>query len=148
MRDPEELEGLYDELTKRIHAKDDEGVRRVFRELLDTGRSRQEIVSEIVRLIEAKSPNHGENSGKATGARRGFEASAQPESAPAQRASDTFGAPLTRAAESRPKEIDQAELGSSRQDERHRGGEVDEITCAPNPGGGSATSSESEAQTA
>ena len=184
MRHPGELEGLYDELAKRIHAKDDEGVRRVFRELLVTGRSRQEIMSEIVRLIDAKPPNFGENSDKGTGARRAFEPSqtewrqkpstwpdsrarngagqqgfgaekipprpelAPPESAPAQRASDTSGTPLTRAAESRPKETDQAELGSSHQDERHRGGEIDEITCAPNAGGGSAASSESEAQTA
>src|SRR5439155_25720675 len=75
MRHPGELEGLYDELAKRIHAKDDEGVRRVFRELLDAGRSRQEIMSEIVRLIDAKPPNLDENSGKGTGARRAFEPS-------------------------------------------------------------------------
>src|SRR4051812_8938441 len=187
MRDPEELEGLYDELAKRIHAKDDEGVRRVYRELLDAGRSRQEIMSEIVLIIDAKPPNPGENSDNGiVGARRAFVPGqtewrrkprtwpdsratsdagqqgfgfdpekipprpepAHPEAAPAQRASDTSGTALTRAAESRPKEIDQTELGSSRQDERHRGGEVDEITCAPNAGGGSAASSESEAQMA
>ena len=76
MRHPGELEGLYDDLAKRIHAKDDEGVRRVFRELLDAGRSRQEIMSEIVRLIDAKPQNHGENSDKGiVGARRAFEPS-------------------------------------------------------------------------
>ena len=54
VRHPGNVEELYGELAKRIHAKDDEGVRRVFRELLDAGRSRQEIMSEIVRLIDAK----------------------------------------------------------------------------------------------
>src|SRR5256885_13466120 len=75
MRHPGELERLYDELAKRIHAKDDEGVRRVFRELLDAGRSRQEIMSEIVRIIDAKPPNHGENSDNGTGAQQAFEPS-------------------------------------------------------------------------
>src|SRR5437762_5858681 len=72
---PGNLEELYGELAKRIHAKDDEGVRRVFRGLLDTGRSRQEIVSEIVRLVEAKPLNGGENFDNGTGARRAFEPS-------------------------------------------------------------------------
>ena len=174
MNHPGKLEELYGELAKRIHAKDDEGVRRVFRELLDTGRSRQEIVSEIVRLIEAKPLNGGENFDNGTGARRAFEPSqtewrqkpsiwagrpatsgagqqgfgfgaekippsrepTQPESAPAQRASDTSGTPLTRAAESRSKEIDQAELGSSPKNGGRHGVEVDEINCSPNTSGG------------
>ena len=50
---------LYDELAKRIHAKDDDGVRRVFRELLAVGRSRQEIVGEAIRLVEAKPNSNG-----------------------------------------------------------------------------------------
>jgi hypothetical protein len=181
---PGNVEELYDELAKRIHAKDDEGVRRVFRKLLDTGRSRQEIVSEIVRLIDARPPNVAGNSDKGRVARRAFEQSqtewrrkpstwpdsaarngagqqgfgvekirpkpepAQPASAPAQRASDTFRTPLTRAGETSPKQIDQAGLGSSPENEEHRGIGVDEITCAPNAGGGLAASSESEAQTA
>jgi hypothetical protein len=49
---PEETQRLYDELANHIHAKDDGGVRRVFRELLNIGRSRQEIVDAIVRLTD------------------------------------------------------------------------------------------------
>ena len=143
MNHPGKLEELYGELAKRIHAKDDEGVRRVFRELLDTGRSRQEIVSEIVRLVEAKPLNGGENFDNGTGARRAFEPSqtewrqkpsiwagrpatsgagqqgfgfgaekippspepAQPESGPAQRASDTSGTPLARAGRVAPRRL-------------------------------------------
>ena len=45
-------EELYDELANRIEAEDGPGTKRVFRQLLDSGRPRQEIVSHISRLIE------------------------------------------------------------------------------------------------
>ena len=50
-------EELYDELAKRIEAEDGAGTKRVFRQLLDAGRPRQEIVSHISRLIEQRSPD-------------------------------------------------------------------------------------------
>lgn len=46
---------LYDELAERIRAKDDTGVRQVFRELLEAGRPRQEILDEVARLIHGPS---------------------------------------------------------------------------------------------
>ena len=49
---PENPKALYDELAERIRAQDDTGARRVFHELQKTGRSRQEIVAEVSRLIE------------------------------------------------------------------------------------------------
>jgi hypothetical protein len=55
MQTSENSEELYDELAKRIHVKDDMGARRAFRELLDAGRPRQEIVSRVSRLIEKQS---------------------------------------------------------------------------------------------
>jgi len=48
-------EELYDELANRIEAEDGPGTKRVFRQLLDSGRPRQEIVSHISRLIEQRS---------------------------------------------------------------------------------------------
>ena len=48
-------EELYDELANRIEAEDGPGTKRVFRQLLDSGRPRQEIVSHISRLIEQQS---------------------------------------------------------------------------------------------
>src|SRR6185437_2201139 len=45
---------LYDELAERIHAQDDTGARRVFRELQKTGRSRQEIVTQVSLLLEKR----------------------------------------------------------------------------------------------
>jgi hypothetical protein len=51
----EKSEELYDELAKQIDAGDDAGARRVFQELLTTGLARQEIVSQISRLIENRS---------------------------------------------------------------------------------------------
>ena len=65
----EKVEELYNELAKHVHAKDDTEVRRVFRELLDTGRSRQEIVSEVVRLVEGKS-NSGAGATRSTDQKR------------------------------------------------------------------------------
>lgn len=56
----EGAERQYLELANCMGAKDDKGVRRVYRELLDLGRSRQEIVSEITRLLENK-PRTPEN---------------------------------------------------------------------------------------
>jgi hypothetical protein len=50
-------EELYDELVKRIHAEDGSGAREIYRQLLDAGRPRQEIVSEISRCIEKQSPD-------------------------------------------------------------------------------------------
>lgn len=48
-------EELYDELANRIAAEDGPGTKQVFRQLLDAGRPRQEIVSHISRLIEQRS---------------------------------------------------------------------------------------------
>src|SRR5947209_4664015 len=48
-------EELYDELASRIEAEDGPGTKRVFRQLLDAGRPRPEIVSRISRLIEQRS---------------------------------------------------------------------------------------------
>src|SRR5260221_4046768 len=44
------IEQLYDELSDHIRLKDDEGVRRVYRDLLHAGRSRSEVVGEVIRL--------------------------------------------------------------------------------------------------
>ena len=55
MQTSEKSEELYDELAKQIDAGDDAGARRVFQELLTTGLARQEIVSQISRLIENRS---------------------------------------------------------------------------------------------
>src|SRR5215472_13342640 len=46
---------LYNELANKIEARDDPAARRVFRELLRTGRSRQEIVIQVSRVIEKRS---------------------------------------------------------------------------------------------
>ena len=48
-------EELYDELATRIQAEDGPGTKRVFRQLLDAGRPRPEIISRISRLIEQRS---------------------------------------------------------------------------------------------
>jgi DNA-binding FadR family transcriptional regulator len=45
---PESVEKLHRELADFIRAKDDEGLRRVYRELLRTGRSRPEIIDEVI----------------------------------------------------------------------------------------------------
>jgi hypothetical protein len=50
----DEIERLYGELAAHMHAKDEKGVKQVFRELLDTGRSREEIVSEVIGLLDKK----------------------------------------------------------------------------------------------
>ena len=52
MHSPEDAKQLYDELAERIRAQDGTGARRVFHELQKSGRSRQEIVAEVSRLIE------------------------------------------------------------------------------------------------
>ena len=52
MHPPDNAKELYDELADRIRAQDDAAARRVFHELQNTGRSRQEIVAEVSRLIE------------------------------------------------------------------------------------------------
>src|SRR5438045_9725566 len=52
-----EAEELYDELANRIRAEDGPGTKRVFRQLLDAGRPRAEIISHISRLIEQRSPD-------------------------------------------------------------------------------------------
>jgi hypothetical protein len=48
---PENVEQLHRELADRIDAKDDEGVRRVYRELLRAGRSRLEVIDEVIQLV-------------------------------------------------------------------------------------------------
>jgi hypothetical protein len=50
-------EELYHELANRIAAEDGPGTKRVFRQLLDAGRPRQEIVTHISRLIEQRRPD-------------------------------------------------------------------------------------------
>jgi hypothetical protein len=62
---PENPKALYDELAERIRAQDDTGARRVFHELQKTGRSRQEIVAEVSRLIEKRIAD--KSLGKGTG---------------------------------------------------------------------------------
>ena len=47
-------EELYDELAKRIDAEDGPGTRQVYRQLLDAGCPRQEILSQISRLTEKR----------------------------------------------------------------------------------------------
>jgi len=54
LKAPDQVQRLYCELETHIHAKDEKGVRRVFRELLGTGRSREEIVSQVIRLLDQK----------------------------------------------------------------------------------------------
>ena len=46
---------LYDELANKVEATDDSAARRVYQELLKAGRSRQEIVLEVLRVIEKRS---------------------------------------------------------------------------------------------
>jgi hypothetical protein len=46
---------LYEELANKIEARDDPAARRAFQELLKTGRSRQEIVIQVSRVIEKRS---------------------------------------------------------------------------------------------
>ena len=47
MQISENSDELYDELTIKIEAGDDPAARRVFQELLKTGRSRQEVVIQV-----------------------------------------------------------------------------------------------------
>ena len=54
MQTSENAKELYDELAERIHAQDDTGARRVFRERQKTGRSRQEIVTQVSLLLEKR----------------------------------------------------------------------------------------------
>jgi hypothetical protein len=62
---PENEKELYDELADRLDAQDDTGARRVFHELQKTGRSRQEIVAQVSRLIEKR--REDKPLGKSTG---------------------------------------------------------------------------------
>ena len=48
---PENVEQLHRELADFIDAKDDEGVRRVYRDLLRAGRSRLEVIDEVIHLV-------------------------------------------------------------------------------------------------
>ena len=54
MQVSENSDELYDELTNKIEAGDDPAARRVFQELLKTGRSRQEVVIQVSRMIEER----------------------------------------------------------------------------------------------
>ena len=49
----ESIKHLHRELADFIQAKDDEGVRRVYRDLLRTGRSRQETMGDVIHLATA-----------------------------------------------------------------------------------------------
>src|SRR5262249_13004519 len=55
MQVSERSEELYDKLAKEIKAKDDAAARRGFREVLNNGFSRQEIVLRVSHLIEQRS---------------------------------------------------------------------------------------------
>ena len=55
MRISENSGELYEELANKIEARDDPAARRAFQELLKTGRSRQEIVIQVSRVIEKRS---------------------------------------------------------------------------------------------
>jgi len=59
----ENSDELYDELTNKIEAGDDPAARRVFQELLKTGRSRQEVVIQVSRIIEERSAGNSGVSG-------------------------------------------------------------------------------------
>ena len=50
MSTTENVEQLHHELAGFIHAKDDEGVRRVYRELIRAGRSRLEVIDEVIHF--------------------------------------------------------------------------------------------------
>ena len=47
-------EELYDELARRIHAEDGPGTQQVYRQLVNAGCLRQEILRQISRLIEKR----------------------------------------------------------------------------------------------
>ena len=63
MQVSENSDELYDELTNKIEAGDDPAARRVFQELLKTGRSRQEVVIQVSRMIEERSAGNSGVSG-------------------------------------------------------------------------------------
>ena len=63
MQISENSDELYDELTNKIEAGDDPAARRVFQELLKTGRSRQEVVIQVSRIIEERSAGNSGVSG-------------------------------------------------------------------------------------
>ena len=46
----ENIEQLYSELADFIRTKDDQGVRRVYRDLFQAGRTRSEVMGEVIRL--------------------------------------------------------------------------------------------------
>ena len=54
MQISEHSDELYEELANKIEARDDPATRRAFQELLKTGRSRQEIVIQVSRVIEKR----------------------------------------------------------------------------------------------
>src|ERR1043165_9143269 len=53
MNTSEQLIRLQDEFVSYVRARDNEGVRRTFRELLDAGCSRQEIITKLLEASEA-----------------------------------------------------------------------------------------------
>ena len=53
MNTSEQLKRLQDKFVSYVRARDDEGVRRTFRELLNAGCSRQEIVTKLLEASEA-----------------------------------------------------------------------------------------------
>jgi len=57
---------LYEELANKMEASDDPAARRVFQELLETGRSRQEIVIQVSRVIEKRNAGNLGVSGRET----------------------------------------------------------------------------------
>jgi len=59
----EHSDELYEELANKIEARDDPAARRAFQELLKTGRSRQEVVIQVSRMIEERSAGNSGVSG-------------------------------------------------------------------------------------
>jgi hypothetical protein len=50
----ENIERLYSELADFIRTKDDQGVRRVYRDLFQAGRTRSEVMGEVIRSISLR----------------------------------------------------------------------------------------------
>jgi hypothetical protein len=69
MNSSEQLKRLQDEFVSYVRARDDEGVRRTFRELLDAGCSRQEIVTKLLEAsAETDQTSSTERDSKSEGA--------------------------------------------------------------------------------
>ena len=68
MNTSEQLKRLQDEFVSYVRARDDEGVRRIFRELLDAGCSRQEILTKLLEASGATDQASTEPGSRSEGA--------------------------------------------------------------------------------